>query len=357
MARSRGCEPTNSNEPQRGAGRRKVALSDLRLDFERMQVRVAANAQAVEDYAERYREGLPMPPVLAFETEEGLYLVDGFHRFAAAQRAGVTFLEVEVMEGTLLEAQLHALASNADHGVQRTAADKRRAVRLALEHPTLEDRSDRQIASHCVVSPTLVGQVRREVEEERRAKGEAVPEKRKGADGKQYPTAAVKPSAPSRVVQDEDVPPADDLPPVSVEQESLESAEDEAWEDDAGAEGEDAGEGYEAHQPAEGDDDAGEDVEPDAGEDIEEEPASVRPMASVFESMAAELAEAARKARLRRETGAVFERVAKALDTLRADVEAETPTDCPTCGGAGCVRCKRRGWMTRHEAQVIGGAR
>jgi hypothetical protein len=60
------------------------------------------------------------------------YLVDGFHRVAAAQQAGMTELPFTEKSGTYREALLFSLSVNATHGLRRSNADKRKAVMTLL---------------------------------------------------------------------------------------------------------------------------------------------------------------------------------------------------------------------------------
>jgi hypothetical protein len=57
----------------------------------------------------RYADMLDtLPPVVVFETAEGLLLADGYHRVAAARRSGLETVEAEVHCGTRHDALLYA---------------------------------------------------------------------------------------------------------------------------------------------------------------------------------------------------------------------------------------------------------
>ncbi len=63
---------------------------------------------------ERYTEMLEaLPPVVVFDTEEGLLLADGYHRVAAARRLGRKTVEAEVRTGSRHDALLYAAAVGA----------------------------------------------------------------------------------------------------------------------------------------------------------------------------------------------------------------------------------------------------
>ncbi len=58
---------------------------------------------------ERYAELLDaLPPVVVFDTPEGLLLADGYHRVAAARRRGLETVEAEVRLGTRHDALRYA---------------------------------------------------------------------------------------------------------------------------------------------------------------------------------------------------------------------------------------------------------
>lgn len=54
------------------------------------------------------------------------------------------------------------LGENDKHGLRRTNADKRNAVRVMLEDEELQKLSDREIAEDCEVSHVLVWKMRKE---------------------------------------------------------------------------------------------------------------------------------------------------------------------------------------------------
>jgi hypothetical protein len=135
-----------------------VNLNDLKADT-CCQARECMDERALEEYAEAYRAGEPLPPIEVFEVEAELVIVDGFHRHEAARRAGVLTLAVRIVgKGSMADAEWHALASNQKHGLRRTREDKRSAVRRAIEIDS--GRSNREIARHVGVSDPFVGKIR-----------------------------------------------------------------------------------------------------------------------------------------------------------------------------------------------------
>lgn len=62
-----------------------------------------------DERVERYAEMLDaLPPVVVFDTGEGLLLADGYHRVAAARRRGWETMEAEVRPGSRHDALLYA---------------------------------------------------------------------------------------------------------------------------------------------------------------------------------------------------------------------------------------------------------
>ena len=147
------------------ANTKAVALDDIVLD-ERCQPRAVLNQEAVNEYAEIFKEGeVKLPPLEVVDVDGDLVLIDGFHRLAGARSADQTFIRVKVVERCDIGRALWLAASrNQAHGVRRTNADKRQAVRLALESDIGVEQSVRTIAEHVGVSKTLVADMRQEAE-------------------------------------------------------------------------------------------------------------------------------------------------------------------------------------------------
>ena len=125
------------------------------------QSRATISEATVAEYAEAMIRGDRFPPVVVFESEQGLILADGFHRVRSAKQAGFDTISAEIRRGTRLDALRYSLSANHAHGLRRTNDDKRHAVRLALRE--LSHLSDRMVAGMCGVSVTFVGGVRREL--------------------------------------------------------------------------------------------------------------------------------------------------------------------------------------------------
>jgi len=138
-----------------------INLSDIDVT-KSPKIRLYQNAEAVVDYTEAYRRKEDLPPIVVAEKDPGKFiLADGHHRVEAARDAGLKKIKAEVIAGGHDAALLFALSANTKHGVQRTGADKRHAIEIALEK--FPDRSSRVIAKMCAVDDGTVAKVKRQI--------------------------------------------------------------------------------------------------------------------------------------------------------------------------------------------------
>lgn len=141
-----------------------LELEQIRIDGG-TQSRVELNQETVAEYAQAFTDGAEFPPVVVFFDGASYWLVDGFHRYFGADHAGIDSIAADVRNGTQQDAQLFSFSVNADHGLRRSNADKRKSVTGALKHPVSSKWSDNQIAKHCGVHHSTVGDVRRSLAE------------------------------------------------------------------------------------------------------------------------------------------------------------------------------------------------
>lgn len=157
-----------------------LALSSIVIDLG-LQPRI----EGLDAEHVRELEGVPeaWPPLKVVEKGGRDVLVDGFHRFAAAQNLGLAQVPVEVLEAPA-DGDLAALAFalNAAHGKPLTLSDRRGfAARLLRAHP---DWSDREIGRRAGLVQPTVAKVREELERQAEIAPAGV---RKGRDGRSYP--------------------------------------------------------------------------------------------------------------------------------------------------------------------------
>lgn len=139
-----------------------LKVGQVKADRE-LQARTEVNQECAEEYAEAMKEGHVFPPVVVFYDGKTYWLADGFHRLAAAIRAGLDGIQCEVRLGGRRDALLHACGANATHGQPRTNDDKRRAVKLVLADAEWSKMSDCEVARTCAVSRNLVYLMRRDL--------------------------------------------------------------------------------------------------------------------------------------------------------------------------------------------------
>lgn len=124
------------------------------------QPRAGLVEETVAEYQEARMAGATFPPVVVFHDGKRHWLADGFHRCEAWERDGIEEIDADVRQGGQRDAILYSVGANADHGLPRTNADKRRAVLRLLADPEWAKWSDREIAKACRVSHEMVRQQR-----------------------------------------------------------------------------------------------------------------------------------------------------------------------------------------------------
>lgn len=127
------------------------------------QLRLQLDPRVVAEYAAALQRGDGFPPIIVFQAGDTHLVADGHHRVAAARLAGLVEFPADVRAGTRRDAVLCAAGANAQHGLRRTNADKRRAVETLLRDPEWAAWSDRELARRCAVDHGLVRRVRAEL--------------------------------------------------------------------------------------------------------------------------------------------------------------------------------------------------
>ncbi len=152
-------DPASSAASRAGAARplsMPLSVAALRVD-PGVQMRAGGlDGSRVDQYTEAMIAGDDFPPVVVFNSSGVFWLADGFHRVAAAERAGLSEVPALVQQGDRRAALLYAAGANAGHGLDRTDDDKRRAVDMVLGDPEWRSWSDAEIARRCRVSAPFV---------------------------------------------------------------------------------------------------------------------------------------------------------------------------------------------------------
>ena len=115
----------------------KIPLSKIKAD-PAVQVRMRLNDETIERYMEILDQ---LPPIIVYNVDSKLILVDGFHRRAAAERLGRSEIEAETKQGTGNDALEYAIKVNSIHGLALTREEYKAAVRtLHHLHPEWEHK-------------------------------------------------------------------------------------------------------------------------------------------------------------------------------------------------------------------------
>ncbi|SEL64073.1 hypothetical protein [Nitrosovibrio tenuis] len=141
----------------------KIKISQIKLN-ELTQSRVDINDEIVSDYEEAYMQGARLPDIKVYFDGAEYWLADGYHRYHAASKIELLEIDADVVQGTRRDAILYSVGANAEHGLRRTPADKRKAVQTLLDDQEWSQWSNNLIAKRCAVSHTLVNEVRRTLE-------------------------------------------------------------------------------------------------------------------------------------------------------------------------------------------------
>jgi hypothetical protein len=115
---------------------KRMALSDLRGGA-KFQLRAKPlNTRIVNEYARRMAQGEEFSPIDVARVGRSYIIVDGFHRHAAAFKAGRAVIMVRIATMAEDEAERYAFRANTTHGEKLSPKDKRHRfdeyVRLGL---------------------------------------------------------------------------------------------------------------------------------------------------------------------------------------------------------------------------------
>lgn len=166
-----------------------VSLDAIEVDG--CQSRASTNAEAVEDYAQAWRDGEVFPPVVLFTDGSAYWPGDGIHRILAAKKAERSSISAVVENGGADAARLYGASrlANGKNGMRRTRADVRKSIGIVLAiNPKW---SDRRVAEHVGASQTTVGAVRSELS---KLDSSLSPATRVGEDGKERKIPQRKPA-------------------------------------------------------------------------------------------------------------------------------------------------------------------
>lgn len=138
---------------------KNIALDLIRIDGG-TQPRAELNQDVIQDYAQDMLLDVVFPAIILFYDGSDYWLADGFHRYHAAKQICREAIDADVRQGTRRDAVLYSVGTNSAHGLRRTNADKRQAIKTLLRDEEWVKWSDSEIARRTSTSHTLVGQLR-----------------------------------------------------------------------------------------------------------------------------------------------------------------------------------------------------
>lgn len=100
-------------------------LSKITVD-PTIQIREHLHEAAIERYMDAFDE---LPPIVVYQTPEGLLLSDGAHRMEAAKRLGRKDIQAEVRIGTRADAEEHAITANTKNAMPLNANERDEGIR------------------------------------------------------------------------------------------------------------------------------------------------------------------------------------------------------------------------------------
>ena len=139
-----------------------IAIKNIKQSSE-LQPRAKMDTAVIDEYTAAMKRGDAFPAVTVFEIAAEYYLVDGYHRFMAAQGAKIGKILADVQTGKMRDAILFSAGVNAKHGLNRTTEDKRRAATILLRDAEWGQWADMEIAAACNVSVDLVAKTRKAI--------------------------------------------------------------------------------------------------------------------------------------------------------------------------------------------------
>ena len=137
-------------------------LNAIRIDGG-TQSRDILDQDAINTYAEAMAAGAKFPDVTVYFNGLDHYLADGFHRYFAHKKLGKASIGSNVVTGTLRDAILFSKGANADNGLHRSNATKRKVVTDMLQDFEWQFWNNAEIAKACRVSDEFVRRVKAEM--------------------------------------------------------------------------------------------------------------------------------------------------------------------------------------------------
>lgn len=139
-----------------------ISIDEVKETYE-AQARAAICEKTVAEYADAMSKEIIFPPITVFADGIEYVIADGHHRYLAAKKIGAKKIEANVEPGSVRDAILFSVGTNAKHGLRRTLADRRKAVTILLQDEEWTTWSNAKIAEKCCCSVELVARIRQDI--------------------------------------------------------------------------------------------------------------------------------------------------------------------------------------------------
>ena len=160
---------------------RSLGIDEIKADFEVYAYRDGLDGETVKRYQQIIDD---LPPVDVFNTEEGLILAGGYHRLEAHRQEGRETITATIHQGTVFEAKMFACKANAQHGLNMTASERKRALMDFIRFSLAEDPYLSNVAIAQAYGGTSEASVRRYRKKLEESGGIERLTERRGADGR-----------------------------------------------------------------------------------------------------------------------------------------------------------------------------
>ena len=160
---------------------RSLGIDEIKADFEVYAYRDDLDGETVKRYQQIIDD---LPPVDVFNTEEGLILAGGYHRLEAHRQEGRETITATIHQGTVVEAKMFACKANAQHGLNMTTSERKRALMDFIRFSLAEDPYLSNVAIAQAYGGTSEASVRRYRKSLEESGGIERLTERRGVDGR-----------------------------------------------------------------------------------------------------------------------------------------------------------------------------
>lgn len=111
---------------------RELKIKDI-IRQKSFMIRESLDKQLVAQYKEEYEIIIKLAPISVYDTPNGFYLVDGFHRITAGEQLGKESISAVVTRGSVQDAHAAACLANLKHGKPLTKNERIHAIKSFIK--------------------------------------------------------------------------------------------------------------------------------------------------------------------------------------------------------------------------------